>query len=169
MGVTLSAGVPALQDGSHVNRASFFIGFLYVIALGSPLCSAHAMRWQYDCMLWPPQRSLVNRALVCIGTLHNFATHKQPMRKSLSCAGRANTCCSFWLCGTSLAVLFRLVKRHGLQVVSNPGLTQHPCFAGTGGIKPCVSSFGADQFDDVTEQKEKSSFFNWFYWMVSLP
>ena len=39
--------------------------------------------------------------------------------------------------------------------------------AGTGGIKPCVSSFGADQFDDVTEQKEKSSFFNWFYWMVS--
>ena len=34
VGVTLSAGVPALQDGSHVNRASFFIGFLYVIALG---------------------------------------------------------------------------------------------------------------------------------------
>ena len=39
--------------------------------------------------------------------------------------------------------------------------------AGTGGIKPCVSSFGADQFDEETEQKEKSSFFNWFYWMVS--
>ena len=39
--------------------------------------------------------------------------------------------------------------------------------AGTGGIKPCVSSFGADQFDEEKEQKEKSSFFNWFYWMVS--
>ena len=40
-------------------------------------------------------------------------------------------------------------------------------YAGTGGIKPCVSSFGADQFDEEKEQKEKSSFFNWFYWMVS--
>ena len=38
--------------------------------------------------------------------------------------------------------------------------------AGTGGIKPCVSSFGADQFDEEREAKEKSSFFNWFYWMV---
>lgn len=40
--------------------------------------------------------------------------------------------------------------------------------AGTGGIKPCVSSFGADQFDDQKEAKEKSSFFNFFYWMVRL-
>ena len=30
-----------------------------------------------------------------------------------------------------------------------------------------MSSFGADQFDEEKEQKEKSSFFNWFYWMVS--
>lgn len=42
-------------------------------------------------------------------------------------------------------------------------------FAGTGGIKPCVSSFGADQFDEEKEAKEKSSFFNWFYWMVQPP
>ncbi len=34
LGVTLSAGVPALQDGSHVNRVSFYLGFLYLIALG---------------------------------------------------------------------------------------------------------------------------------------
>ncbi|KAL6278073.1 hypothetical protein ACE6H2_021674 [Prunus campanulata] len=36
---------------------------------------------------------------------------------------------------------------------------------GTGGIKPCVSSFGADQFDDSdeAEKKNKGSFFNWFY------
>ncbi len=43
------------------------------------------------------------------------------------------------------------------------------CGAGTGGIKPCVSSFGADQFDesDPKQAREKSSFFNWFYWYAS--
>lgn len=41
---------------------------------------------------------------------------------------------------------------------------------GTGGIKPCVSSFGADQFDDndVAEKKKKSSFFNWFYLSINV-
>ncbi|KAL1543537.1 protein NRT1/ PTR FAMILY 8.1-like [Salvia divinorum] len=41
---------------------------------------------------------------------------------------------------------------------------------GTGGIKPCVSSFGADQFDenDENEKKRKSSFFNWFYLSINV-
>lgn len=41
---------------------------------------------------------------------------------------------------------------------------------GTGGIKPCVSSFGADQFDesDEREKKNKSSFFNWFYFSINI-
>ncbi|KAL6998400.1 hypothetical protein U1Q18_008525 [Sarracenia purpurea var. burkii] len=41
---------------------------------------------------------------------------------------------------------------------------------GTGGIKPCVSSFGADQFDetDDSERKKKSSFFNWFYLSINV-
>ncbi|XP_075489798.1 protein NRT1/ PTR FAMILY 8.1-like [Primulina tabacum] len=41
---------------------------------------------------------------------------------------------------------------------------------GTGGIKPCVSSFGADQFDDTddVEKKHKSSFFNWFYLSINV-
>ncbi|KAJ0642552.1 putative proton-dependent oligopeptide transporter family, PTR2 family proton/oligopeptide symporter [Helianthus annuus] len=41
---------------------------------------------------------------------------------------------------------------------------------GTGGIKPCVSSFGADQFDDTDpkERVKKGSFFNWFYFSINL-
>lgn len=41
---------------------------------------------------------------------------------------------------------------------------------GTGGIKPCVSSFGADQFDDTdpAERKKKGSFFNWFYFSINV-
>ena len=41
---------------------------------------------------------------------------------------------------------------------------------GTGGIKPCVSSYGADQFDDddEKEKKHKASFFNWFYLSINI-
>ncbi|GKV53659.1 hypothetical protein SLEP1_g60176, partial [Rubroshorea leprosula] len=41
---------------------------------------------------------------------------------------------------------------------------------GMGGIKPCVSSYGADQFDDIdkVEKKQKSSFFNWFYFSINV-
>lgn len=41
---------------------------------------------------------------------------------------------------------------------------------GTGGIKPNVSAFGADQFDesDPQDQREKQSFFNWCaaFWIL---
>lgn len=41
---------------------------------------------------------------------------------------------------------------------------------GTGGIKPNVSAFGADQFDEANaaDRKEKKSFFNWFYFSINL-
>ncbi|PRW50755.1 NRT1 PTR FAMILY -like [Chlorella sorokiniana] len=41
---------------------------------------------------------------------------------------------------------------------------------GTGGIKPNVSAFGADQFDeaDPQDRREKTSFFNWFYFFVNI-
>ncbi|KAJ1422270.1 Proton-dependent oligopeptide transporter family [Sesbania bispinosa] len=39
---------------------------------------------------------------------------------------------------------------------------------GTGGFKPCLESFGADQFDDdhLEERKKKMSFFNWWNFIV---
>ncbi|KAF5207405.1 NRT1/ PTR FAMILY 8.1 [Thalictrum thalictroides] len=41
---------------------------------------------------------------------------------------------------------------------------------GTGGIKPCVSTFGADQFDiaDEKEVQKKYSFFNWFFFAINM-
>lgn len=40
----------------------------------------------------------------------------------------------------------------------------------SGGIKPNVSTMGADQFNDnyPQDRKEKESFFNWFYWSINL-
>ena len=59
------------------------------------------------------------------------------------------------------------IEARECQRLDQRGCKNITAYAGTGGIKPCVSSFGADQFDEEKEQKEKSSFFNWFYWMVS--
>eukprot|EP00878_Enallax_costatus_P032004 GHUV01035089.1.p1 GENE.GHUV01035089.1~~GHUV01035089.1.p1 ORF type:complete len:302 (+),score=57.47 GHUV01035089.1:596-1501(+) len=41
---------------------------------------------------------------------------------------------------------------------------------GSGGIKPCVSSFGGDQFKEnsARERSWRSSFFNWFYFCINL-
>lgn len=41
---------------------------------------------------------------------------------------------------------------------------------GTGGIKPNVSAFGADQFDeaDPADKADKERFFNWFYLAINV-
>eukprot|EP00250_Pteridium_aquilinum_P015184 c22431_g1_i3 orf=782-2200(+) len=70
-----------------------------------------------------------------------------------SCASSESTC----------------ITAHGVQlVVLYVGL--YLIALGNGGIKPNVSSFGADQFDehDSKEWKYMSSFFNWFYLIISI-
>ncbi|TVU33921.1 hypothetical protein EJB05_15737, partial [Eragrostis curvula] len=41
---------------------------------------------------------------------------------------------------------------------------------GAGGIKACISAFGADQFDsaDPAERVRKGSFFNWFFFSINM-
>lgn len=41
---------------------------------------------------------------------------------------------------------------------------------GTGGMKPCIWPFGADQFDDTDprERVKKGSYFNWFYFSQNI-
>ncbi|KAL3536491.1 hypothetical protein ACH5RR_004952 [Cinchona calisaya] len=98
--------------------------------------------------------------------------------------GRYWTIASFsiiYVIGMTLLTLSASV--HGLKPACdkdscNPTSTQTAvCFTalylialGTGGIKPCVSSFGADQFDetDDAERKKKSSFFNYFYLSINI-
>ncbi|XP_016439915.1 protein NRT1/ PTR FAMILY 8.1-like [Nicotiana tabacum] len=83
-----------------------------------------------------------------------------------------------------MTVLTLSASVHGLKPPCDDNNTCHPkgiqigifylglylIALGTGGIKPCVSSFGADQFDDSdeTEKKKKSSFFNWFYFSINI-
>ena len=40
--------------------------------------------------------------------------------------------------------------------------------AGTGGIKPCVATFGGDQFKQPEQKKQSELFFSIFYWAVNL-
>lgn len=78
-------------------------------------------------------------------------------------------------------LIFCLIYLAGLLLVvieCVPGDTKAPLFylaiyiiaLGTGGIKPNVSTLGADQFDEryARDRRELMSFFNWFYWMVNL-
>lgn len=84
--------------------------------------------------------------------------------------------------GRSKTILaFSLIYCAGLMMVvagavpslELPGLVFAAIYViafGTGGIKPNVSTLGADQFDERYEKDrtEKASFFNWFYWSVNL-
>jgi peptide/histidine transporter 3/4 len=68
----------------------------------------------------------------------------------------------------SISVSFLKVYGPSQSVVFFLGL--YMMAIGAGGIKPCVSSFGADQFDDSSpaERLKKNSFFNWFSFAINI-
>ncbi|XP_050215050.1 protein NRT1/ PTR FAMILY 8.1-like [Mercurialis annua] len=99
--------------------------------------------------------------------------------------GRYGTIATFvmvYICGMTLLTISAAAP--GLKPICDNNNSCHPktmqvvltyialyfIALGTGGIKPCVSSFGADQFDEMDddEKKKKSSFFNWFYLSINV-
>eukprot|EP01041_Mallomonas_annulata_P006536 gene6536-13231_t len=84
--------------------------------------------------------------------------------------GRYNTIiifCILYAFGLVLIVL-GCIPGHVSASVIFPGM--YIIAIGSGGIKPNVSTMGADQFDTRYPQdiREKESFFNWFYWSINL-
>ena len=85
----------------------------------------------------------------------------------------------FWMAATALVPGWNpQTPQDGASAVAPPTNFQflllygalYTVAVGTGGIKPNVSSFGADQFDDTIrlERKQKQSFFNWFYFSINV-
>lgn len=60
----------------------------------------------------------------------------------------------------------------GLPATRKQELFLHGALAlivsGMGGIKPCISNFGADQFDEADATEAKKYFSNWFYLAINL-
>ncbi|KAI5061811.1 hypothetical protein GOP47_0022350 [Adiantum capillus-veneris] len=127
------------------NMVSNFIGALYLTPfLGGFMADAYLGRF------W---------AIFVFATIQVFGMVVLTLSAALSslrppsCTSSETTCISAH--GVQLAVLYV-----GLYLIA----------LGNGGIKPNVSSFGADQFDehDSKEWKYMPSFFNWFYFIISI-
>ncbi|XP_021732365.1 protein NRT1/ PTR FAMILY 5.6-like [Chenopodium quinoa] len=71
---------------------------------------------------------------------------------------------SFKPCGATLTTCEHVNKVHEVVYF----VAAYLVALATGGYKPCLESFGADQFDDnhTEERKQKMSFFNW--WNIAL-
>ncbi|CAM0957083.1 unnamed protein product [Alopecurus aequalis] len=69
----------------------------------------------------------------------------------------------------SLPVLMPSMSTSGIQR-AGVYLGLYLVALGTGGIKPCTSALGADQFDsaDPVERVTKGSFFNWYYFLINI-
>lgn len=71
-----------------------------------------------------------------------------------------------WSCGSFFGILYSSIKSSDGYLV----LVVIHIALGSAGIKPCVSTFGADQLDsaDPREKRQLASFLNWFYFAINL-
>ncbi|CAN7002938.1 unnamed protein product [Brassica oleracea var. botrytis] len=124
----------------------------------------HVMTWQGTCYITPLLGSLIAdaywgryRTIACFSAI--YFSGMVALTLSASVPGLKPGECVGSICPPATmpqqAVLFS-----GLYLIA----------LGTGGIKPCVSSFGADQFDqtDPSERVRKASFFNWYYFSINV-
>ncbi|KAH0939609.1 hypothetical protein HID58_007070, partial [Brassica napus] len=126
----------------------------------------HVMTWQGTCYITPLLGALIADAywgryltIACFSAIY-FILPK-------SCGNGRTDTLSF-NSGSEASRMYRFHLSTSQQAVLFSGL--YLIALGTGGIKPCVSSFGADQFDqtDPNERDRKASFFNWFYFSINV-
>jgi dipeptide/tripeptide permease len=84
--------------------------------------------------------------------------------------GRYNTIlifCIIYLAGLVMTVIATVPGNESIALFF-PAI--YMIAIGTGGIKPNVSTMGADQFDHhyPQDRKEMESYFNYFYWSINL-
>jgi peptide/histidine transporter 3/4 len=124
----------------------------------------HVMTWQGTCYITPLIGALIADAywgrywtIACFSAI--YFTGMVALTLSASVPGLKPAECIGSLCPPATMVQ-STVLFSGLYLIA----------LGTGGIKPCVSSFGADQFDktDPSERVRKASFFNWFYFTINI-
>lgn len=134
-----------LSKPTAANMVSNFVGTLYLTPfLGGFMADAYMGRfWAISVF------AMVQVSGMVILTI----SAALPSLRPPSCSSSSSTCIAAH--GLQLAVLYI-----GLYLIA----------LGNGGIKPNVSSLGADQFDeqDKNEWRHMSSFFNWFYFIISI-
>ncbi|KAG0613192.1 hypothetical protein M758_6G084100 [Ceratodon purpureus] len=135
-----------LSNPKAANMVSNFVGALYLTPfIGGFLADAYWGRfWAITAFASIQVAGMV--LLTLSAALPSLKPAPCPADSSLPCPSASTS---------QLAVLYL-----GLYLIA----------LGNGGIKPNVSSMGADQFDESYEKEKKhmSSFFNWYYFIISI-
>ena len=123
-------------------------------------------------------RTIMVFSTIYLVRLNSHETTRQPGSLTLSLKHKLSLSLSLCVCVSQVGLLLLAgtnvaVDRTNLsylQVSYMLFIALYTIAVGTGGIKPNVSSFGADQFDedDPDHVRDKKSFFNWFYMFINL-